>query len=131
MIEQQVIKSYRNLKVYERAYQLAMDIFNATKCFPKEETYSLVDQIRRSSRSVPGNIREGYAKRKYQYVFVRHLNDALGSAEETRTWLEFAHDCQYIPSEQFTVLEKAYDGLSAMLYTLMDNWQTFEPSGEL
>lgn len=81
------IKSIDDLKVYNLAFELAMEIFKLTLNFPKEERFSLTDQIRRSSRSVAINIREGFAKRKYENVFIRHLNDALGSSEETRGWL--------------------------------------------
>ena len=84
-----MIKSVKDLKVYQMAYQLAMEIFEITKKFPKEETCSLTDQMRRSSRSVVINIREGFAKRKYEQVFIRYLNDSLGSSEETRGWLDF------------------------------------------
>ena len=87
MPESQTIRTIRDLNVYQFAYRLAMDVFEVSKTFPKEETYSLSDQIRRSSRSVLSNIREGYAKRKYEHIFVKPLNDALGSSEETRTWL--------------------------------------------
>lgn len=90
------IKSVKDLKVYNLSYQLAMQTFELTKTFPKEEVYSLTDQIRKSSRSVAINIREGYAKRKYENVFIRHLNDSLRSSEETRGWLGFALDCMYI-----------------------------------
>ena len=76
-----VIKSVNDLKVYQMAYQLAMEIFEITKKFPKEETYSLTDQMRRSLRSVAIIIREGYAKRKYKQVFIRHLNDVVAEAE--------------------------------------------------
>ncbi len=82
--EKTVIKSVKDLKIYQMAYQLAMDIFEITKKFPKEETYSLTDQMRRSSGSVAINIREGFAKRKYEQVFIRYLNDSLGSSEETK-----------------------------------------------
>jgi len=74
------IKSITDLKVYNLAFELAMEIFNLTLTFPKNERYSLTDQIRRSSRSVAINIREGFAKRKYANVFIRHLNDSLGSS---------------------------------------------------
>ena len=121
----QAIKSVRDLKVYEKAYQLAMNVFEITKKFPKEEAYSLTDQIRRSSRSAAINIREGFAKRKYEQVFVRHLNDSLGSAEETRGWLNFALDCGFIIKETQVGLDKQYDELNAMLYSLMSNWETF------
>lgn len=83
------IKSVRDLEVYRLALELAMEVFELTKKFPKEEKYSLTDQIRRSSRSVPINIREGFAKRRYENLFIRHLNDAMGSSEETRGWLDF------------------------------------------
>ncbi len=120
------IKTIRDLQVYQLSYRLAMDVFEITKKFPKEETYSLIDQLRRSSRSVAGNIREGYAKRKYEQVFVKHLNDALGSSEETRTWVDFSRDCNYITQEEHDRLDKGYDEVSAMLYVLMEKWQTFE-----
>jgi len=126
--EQQTIKSIRDLKVYKLAYRLAMEVFEIAKGFPKEETYSLTDQIRRSSRSVASNIREGYAKRRYQHVFTKHLNDAFGSSEETRTWLEFSHDCGYLSGEQRVCLDRGYDEVSAMLYTLMEKWETFDGS---
>lgn len=79
-----IIKSIKDLRIYIESYRLAMEVFSFTKQFPKEELYSLTDQIRRSSRSVPMNIREGYAKKKYEQIFIRHLVDALGSSEETR-----------------------------------------------
>ena len=103
------IKSVKDLKVYQMAYKLAMDIFEITKKFPKEETYSLTDQIRRSSRSVAINIREGFAKRKYEQIFIRHLNDALGSSEETRGWLKFSLDSKYILKEEYEKLDRQYD----------------------
>ena len=122
------IKGIRDLKVYASAYQLATEIFQITMRFPKEETYSLVDQIRRSSRSVATNIREGFAKKKYEHVFVRHLNDALGSSEETRTWLAFSRDADYLSLSDYERLEHAYDEVSAMLYSLMESWRSFEVS---
>ena len=118
------IKSIKDLKVYSKAYQLALEVFELTKKFPKEETYSLTDQIRRSSRSVAINIREGFAKRKYEQVFIRHLVDAFGSSEETRGWLNFAYDIKYIDKEQFHNIDKQYDELNAMLYTLINSWHT-------
>jgi len=123
-----VIKSVKDLKVYQMAYQLAVEIFEITKKFPKEETYSLTNQIRRSSRSVAINIREGYAKRKYEQVFIRHLNDSLGSSEETRGWLDFAKDCMYINKDEHKKLYDGYDEVNAMLYRLMNNWQKFPES---
>jgi four helix bundle protein len=120
------IKSIKDLKIYTVSYKLAMGIYEITKKFPKEETYSLTDQIRRSSRSVAINIREGYAKRRYEQVFIRHLNDALGSCEETRGWLDFSFDCKYITNAEHRDLDKQYDELSAMLYALMRSWKTYD-----
>jgi len=120
-----VIKSVKDLKVYQMAYQLAMEVFEITKKSPKEETYSLTDQMRRSSRSVAINIREGYAKRKYKQVFIRHLNDSLGSSEETRGWLDFAEECMYITKDEHNKLDGGYDEVNAMLYRLMENWQNY------
>ena len=120
-----MIKSVKDLNVYQIAYELATEIFEITKKFPKEETYSLTDQMRRSSRSVAINIREGYAKRKYEQVFIRHLNDSLGSSEETRGWLDFAKDCMYMTKDEHKRLDDKYDEVNAMLYSLMNNWQSF------
>jgi len=116
-----VIKSVKDLNVYQIAYELATEIFEITKKLPKEETYSLTDQMRRSSRSVAINIRERYAKRKYEQVFIRHLNDSLGSSEETRGWLDFAKDCMYMTKDEHKRLDDKYDEVNAMLYSLMNN----------
>ena len=119
------IRSVKDLKVYEVSYQLAMEIYFLTKSFPKEEQYALTDQIRRSSRSVTANIREGFAKRFYENIFIRHLVDSLGSSEETRTWLEFARDCDYLAHEKFEILNNKYDEVSAMLTSLLKKWHTY------
>ena len=119
------IKSFRDLKVYNLSFDLAMDIFNLTKKFPRDEQYSLTDQIRRSSRSVPANIREGFAKRKFERIFIKHLLDAIGSSEETRTWLDFAKSCDYIKNEDHDRLNSSYDEVAAMLYSLSSKWKSF------
>ncbi|MFA6281749.1 MAG: four helix bundle protein [Candidatus Omnitrophota bacterium] len=119
------IQKCKDLDVYNLSFDLAMEIFKETKIFPREELYSLVDQIRRSSRSVPANIREGFAKRRYPEVFIRHLNDALGSSEETITWLDFAYQCVYLSKEKHKVLHSQYEKIGAMLYKLMNNWEKF------
>lgn len=89
-------RGYKDLKVYQLAYKLAMEIFEISKPFPKEEKYSLTDQIRRSSRSVSVNIGEGYRKRKYPKHFSSKMTDADGECTETQIWLDFAMDCKYI-----------------------------------
>lgn len=91
-----MLQSIKDLDIYNDSYKLALHIHELTLSFPKEEKYSLIDQIRRSSRSVAMNIREGFAKRKYQNVFIKHLVDSIGSSEETRGWLEFSRDLTYI-----------------------------------
>jgi len=125
------IRNVKDLKVYNLSYQLAMDIFNVTKKFPKEELYSLTDQIRRSSRSVSINIREGFAKRRYEQVFMRQLNDAFGSSEEARGWLDFSLDCEYLSKDTYEKLNKQYNEVNAMLYTLMNSWKKFSGSPHL
>jgi four helix bundle protein len=120
------IKKVKDLKVYNLAFELAMEIFKLTLNFPKEERFSLTDQIRRSSRSVAINIREGFAKRRYQNVFIRHLNDSIGSSEETRGWLDFSISCRYINQETQERLDRSYDEVNAMLYSLMKKWKTLD-----
>ena len=125
MITEEAIKTVKDLKIYKSAYKLALDIFEVTKNFPRTEAFSLVDQIRRSSRSVAMNIREGFARRKYPQIFVKQLNDALGSSEETRGWLDFASDCGYLTKEKHRELDAQYDEMNAMLFSLMNKWQDF------
>ena len=120
------IKNVKDLNVYNIAFELAMEIFKLTLTFPKEEQYSLTDQIRRSSRSAAINIREGFAKRRYENLFIRHLNDSLGSSEETRGWLDFSIRCRYINQETHKRLDRSYDEVNAMLYSLMNSWKTFD-----
>jgi four helix bundle protein len=120
------IKRVKDLKVYNIAFGLAMEIFQLTRNFPKEEQYSLTDQMRRSSRSVAINIREGFAKKRYENVFIRHLNDSMGSSEETRGWLDFSVRCGYIDSKTHETLDTSYDGANAMLYNLIKKWKTIK-----
>jgi four helix bundle protein len=87
------ISSVRDLEVYQLAFRTAMEIFVVSKEFPKEERYSLTDQIRRSSRSVCANLAEGWRKRRYKAVFMNKLSDSMQEAAETQTWLEFSLKC--------------------------------------
>ena len=120
------IKSVKDHKVYNVAFELAMEIFKLTQNFPKEEQYSLTDQMRRSSRSVAINIREGFAKKRYENVFLRHLNNSLGSSEETRGWLDFSLRCRYTDPKMHEKLDKSYDEINAMLFSLIKNWKTIK-----
>jgi four helix bundle protein len=92
----------KKLLAYQKSFDLAMSIFEISKSFPKEETYSLTDQIRRSSRSVSANIAESYRKRRYTKHFISKLTDADGENSETSTWLDYALACNYINKEDYT-----------------------------
>lgn len=122
-----MLRGYRALKVYQLAYRLAMEIFNLSKSFPKEERYSLTDQIRRSSRSVCGNIAEGYRKRQYPNMFASKLADAHAEAAETQVWLDFARDCGYLTPEYHKQLSTGYEEVERMLASMIANPQKFMP----
>lgn len=119
------IKTFLDLDVYRIAHELATQIFKISRDFPKEEKYSLTDQIRRSSRSVAVNIAEGWGKRKYPELFKRHLIDSTGSLEETKSWLLFALDCNYLKEEEHNAILKKCEELGAKLFKLHDNWKSF------
>ncbi len=119
-----MIKAVVDLEVFKLSYQIAVDIFKMTRSFPKEERYSLTDQIVRSSRSVSANIAEGWGRRIYENEFKKHLVYAMGSLEETKVWLCFSRDCSYINNEQFVNLEKKLDESGAKIYKLYENWRT-------
>jgi len=114
-------RGYKDLKVYQMAYSLAKDVFEITKQFPKEETYSLTDQIRRSSRSITVNIGEGYRKRRYPKHFTSKMTDADGECTETQIWLDHAKDCKYITDEIRNKLHKDYEEVGRMLGGMADN----------
>jgi len=120
-----MIKKVSDLDVFNLSYNFAMDIFRATRNFPKEERYSLTDQIVRSSRSIAANIAAGWGKRVYENEFKKHLIYAMGSLEETRVWLLFSKDCEYITAEVYNKFSLQYDEVGAKIYKLFDNWKTF------
>ncbi|HZJ22071.1 MAG TPA: four helix bundle protein [Anaerolineales bacterium] len=111
--------------MYQLAYKLALDIFNTSKSFPKEEKYSLTDQIRRSSRSIAANIAEGFRKRQYPKMFISKLADADGEATETQVWLNFARDCNYLLPIHHAELIKGYEEIGKMLGTMMSMPEKF------
>jgi four helix bundle protein len=120
------IRSYRELDVYRSAMDAAMHVFEITKTFPQEEKYSLVDQVRRSSRSICANLAEAWRKRRYEAHFVSKMSDAESEAEETRVWLEFAYKCSYISQKQFEELDDTYDKIVAQLVKMLsqpDKWR--------
>jgi four helix bundle protein len=119
------IRTHRDLRVFQSSFAAGMDIFRVSKSFPKEEVYSLTDQIRRSSRSVSGNIAEAFRKRRYPKAFVAKLSDAEGEAAETQVWLDYAHACDYIDPEEYAALNEKYDHILAMLVNMSnkpENW---------
>lgn len=118
------------LKVFELAYEGAMQIFDLSKGFPVEEKYSLTDQIRRSSRSVCTNTAEAYRKRRYPKHYTAKLTDADGEASETVVWLRFAKDCGYISVEIFEQLYSRYGDVGRLLGYMMDNPAKFGVSCE-
>ena len=113
------ITRHTELMVYQRAFDAAMSVFAVTKTFPKEETYSLTDQVRRSSRSVCANITEAWRKRRYEAAFVSKLSDAETEAAETQTWLQFAVECKYLDRDEAVQLYKEYDEIIAMLVAMI------------
>jgi four helix bundle protein len=121
-----MIESYKDLKVYQVSYSLAMKMFWLTKKMPKEEIYSLTDQIRRSTRSITANVVEGWSKRYYENIFKRHLIHSIGSCDETKVWLNFALDCKYITTEEHKTFTDQYEELGKMLYMLWKNWETYD-----
>jgi len=112
------IRSFRELKVWQKAMDLAMDVFEVTKKLPTEERYSLTSQIRRSSRSVPANITEAWRKRRYPAAFVSKLNDAEGEAAETQTHLEFCRRCGYLDEATVLRLDAGCEEVLAMLVAM-------------
>ena len=118
-------KGFRDLIVYQKSYKLAIEIFKITKSFPNEEKYSLTDQIRRSSRSVPANLAEAWAKRYYIKAFVNKLIDCLGEASETEVWLDMALDLNYVDRIAHTELINDCIEIEKMLSGMIKNPDKF------
>jgi len=119
------IRRHRDLNVFQLLFDAGMEIFNLTKKFPKEETYSLTDQILRSSRSVSGNIAEAWRKRRYLKSFIAKLSDSEGEAAETQVWLDYAFAYGYISNEEHQKLYDKYEHIIAMLINIStkpENW---------
>ena len=117
---------YRDLLVFNKSFELAMDIYNMSKCFPKEERYSLTDQIRKASRSIVVNIAEAYRKRQYTKHFISKLSDSDAENAETQTWLLFAFSCNYITEEHFNRLHHKSEEIGKLLFYMMNNPHKFE-----
>jgi four helix bundle protein len=119
------IVSHTDLDCYRRSFDAAMRVFHLSRKFPKEETYSLTDQIRRSSRSVSANLAEAWRKRRYEAAFVSKLSDAETEAAETQVWLEYAVRCEYADRDTAAELFREYDEMLRMIVAMInapDKW---------
>ena len=119
------INSAKDLDVYKKAYSVSMEIFEISKTFPKEERYALIDQIRRSSRSVCLNLREAWSKRRYEAHFISKLTDCDGENSETNSSLDFAKDCNYISNEEHKKLTDKTLEIGRMLGSMINNPESF------
>ncbi len=120
-------RSHRQLEVFTLSFETAMEIYGLTKSFPREERYSLVDQIRRSSRSVSANIAEAFRKRRYPLSFVSKLNDAEAEAAETQVWLDYSCRCGYITEGVAEALKDRYENVIGKLVTMCRQPQAWIP----
>ena len=122
-------ESFRDLIVYKNARKVAKEIFELTKSFPKEEMYSLTDQVRRSSRSIGAQIAEAWAKRRYKRHFISKLTDADGEQQETQHWVETAEDCRYLSREQTKELNSALSEIGRMINSMINKADIFCDKG--
>jgi four helix bundle protein len=116
----EIIKTYRELRVYQNAMDAAMELYEVTKWFPPEEKYSMVDQVRRSSRSVCANIAESWRKRRYKAAFIAKLNDAESEACETQVWIEFAYKCGFIDKLFKDKMDDFYEHIMSQLVKMIE-----------
>ena len=118
-------RSFRELKVYQAARGAALQVFELSKSFPREERYALTDQIRRSSRAVKAMLAEAWARRRYKAAFINKIDEALGEANETQSWLDDALDDQYVTAESFKELDTRYQAIGGMLSRMIDRADDF------
>ena len=118
--------AFQNLLAFKKSFSLAMDIFHLSKTFPREEIYSLTDQIRKSSRSVTVTVAEAYRKRRYPNHFISKLTDSDMENSETQTWLLFALECEYISKEDFQDLNNKADEVGRILNYMISNPDKFD-----
>jgi four helix bundle protein len=118
-------KGFKDLKVYQTAYDLSMEIYQISKSFPKEETYSLTDQIRRASRSVCANIAEAYRKRRYPKLFLLTITNADSEASEALVWIDYARDCGYISKKTHESLSNRYGEVGKMFGSIISHPERF------
>ena len=125
------VKNFRELVVYQKSRELSREIFTVSKAFPREEVYSLTDQIRRSSRSIGAQIAEAWGKRSYEKHFLSKLTDAEAEQQETQHWIEIANDCNYVTPEQMNRLIHKSMEIGRLLGGMMSKSKQFcKPEGE-
>lgn len=120
-----IIRSFRDLRVYQQTRIETQRVFEITQAFPKEEKFSLTDQVRRSSRAVKSMIAEAWAHRRYPASFVSKLTTSLGEATETQSWLDDALDCSYINAQQHRELDAAWQSIGGMINSMIDRSEDF------
>ena len=120
------INTHKDLRVYQLSFEAGMEIYKLSKKFPKEEIFSLTDQVRRSSRSVSSNLAEAWRKRRYEKAFIAKLTDCEGEAAETQVWLDYALACEYIDEEIYSDLYKKYDYILGMLVVMSNNFDKWK-----
>lgn len=119
------IRTHRDLDVYRKEFAASMQVFELSKQFPKEEVYSLTDQIRRSSRSVCANLAEAWRKRRYEKSFISKLSDSESEAAETQVWLEFAVECSYMDRDDAAALYQTYNEILGTLVGMINHPETW------
>jgi four helix bundle protein len=120
-----LIRGFRDLDVYRLVREQSKRIFVITKSFPKEERYSLIDQVRRSSRAVNAMVAEAWARRRYPAAFVNKIAEALGEAMETQAWLDHAVDCDYLDPREYCELDQAWQHVGGMLNRMIERADDF------
>lgn len=116
-----IVKSHKELVVFQTAFKVSMEIFFQTKSFPKEEVYSLTSQILRSSRSVTANIAEAFRKRRYEKAFIAKLSDSEAEAGETQVWLDYSLKCGYLTEDIYQKFYQEYDKIIGMIIRMMQH----------
>lgn len=119
-ISMQIIRSHKELEVYQLSFKTSMEIFNLSKAFPKDESFSLTSQIRRSSRSVSANIAEAFRKRRYEKAFIAKLSDSKAEAAETQVWLDYLLECKYISELLYKKLFNDYDNILGKIVNMIN-----------
>lgn len=123
-----ILKSHKELDVYQLAFKTSMEIFKISRFWPKEEVYSLTSQIRRSSRSVSANIAEAFRKRRYEKAFIAKLSDSEAESAETQVWLDYSYECGYLTEEDSLRINNEYEKIIGKLVTMINQSEKWVPN---